>query len=118
MTALGDHAIAELDLEGVQDPARAALITIVGTYASFTTDQIADMKATVDLLLQFKPLSPLTDDPAEWLDRSAVVSGQAIWQSKRRPDAWTYDATFATYFLLSQRDSGGTPTLPTIPAGS
>ncbi len=42
--------------------------------------------AIVTALLQYKPLSPLTDDPAEWIDH-----GDKLWQSSRRPDAFSED---------------------------
>ncbi|MGW4484342.1 hypothetical protein ACWEOE_10940 [Amycolatopsis sp. NPDC004368] len=118
MTALGDHAIAELDHEGITDPMRAAIVTIVGTYAELTEADIDTAKGIVELLLQFKALGPLTNDPAEWQSRTDVVSGQQVWQSKRWPDAWTYDVTFSSYFLLSAHNSGGSPTFPTEPAES
>ncbi|MGW4487846.1 hypothetical protein ACWEOE_28860 [Amycolatopsis sp. NPDC004368] len=109
MTALGDHAIAELDHEGITDPVRAAIVMIVGTYADLTDANIETAKGIVELLLQFKALSPLTNDPGEWQARTDIVSGQEVWQSKRWPDAWTYDSSFRGYFLMSEHNGDGTP---------
>lgn len=118
MTALGDHAIAELDYQGIIDPDRALLITIVGTFAEFDDDVIPEALTKVEQLLRFKPLTDLTNEPGQWTDRSddgavPVVHGQKIWQSKRDPDAWTYDPDFGSYFLLSQQNTGEPSTFPT-----
>ncbi|MGW4127946.1 hypothetical protein [Amycolatopsis japonica] len=107
MTALGDHATAELDYQGIVDPERALIVTIVGTFAEFADEDIPEILEKVKLLLDFKPLSPLTNDPAEWDQRDDVVLGQQVWQSNRQPDAWTYDSGFHTYFLMSEHNGGG-----------
>lgn len=38
-------------------------------------------------LMRWLPLTPLTNDPAEWMDH-----GNNQWQSRRRPDAFSNDA--------------------------
>lgn len=91
MTALGDHATAELDFQGIVDPDRANIITIVGTYADYSDEDRPDIINKVNTLLQFKPLTAITNDPAEWTDRSSLVGGQPLWQSDRDPDAWSHD---------------------------
>jgi hypothetical protein len=102
MTALGDHAIYELDYQGIVDPDRANIITIVGTFANYT-DPVAReaILQKVLLLLQFKPLTPLTNELAQWVDRSPTLGGNPLWQSKRDPDAWSHDGG-AHYFYASQ----------------
>lgn len=101
MTALGDHAIAELDLAGIVDPVRAATITIVGTLADLSAADRNVVNGYVATLTAFKPLSPLTNDPAYWIDRSATSGDRALWQSSRDPDAWSWDHG-QTYFRLSE----------------
>lgn len=118
MTALGTHAAAELDRAGVTDPVRSYIITIVGTFAEFASEDIAGTLAQVELLLGFRPLSDLSNDPDEWVLRDSVVNGQRIWQSTRNPDAWTYDPTFAVYFLLSGHNGGDSGPFNTVPAES
>ncbi len=44
----------------------------------------------VNDLLQYRPLGPLTDDPTEWQNVSDI-SGRPVWQSLRRPDAFSED---------------------------
>ena len=114
MTALGDHAIAELDYQGIVDPERARIVTIVGSFAEFADADIPGILEKVQLLLQFKPLSALTSDADEWEERDDVVPGQQVWQSTRQPDAWTYDDGFHTYFLMSEHNGGISDTHTTI----
>ena len=101
MTALGDHAIAELDIIGETDPIRDSTITIVGTLAELTVPQRDIVNAYVALLTQFQPLSPLTNDPDTWIDRSATSGERPLWQSSRDPDAWSRDDG-VTYFRMSE----------------
>ncbi len=61
---------------------------------------------------RFKPLSPLTDDPAEWRDVSEYYGGQAMWQSIRNPACFSTDGG-KTYYDL---DEEGQPVRPTEPA--
>lgn len=51
-------------------------------------------------LLQWKNLSPLTDDPVEWTDQSDV-SGTPLWQNVRNSEAFSEDGG-KTYYLLSE----------------
>lgn len=46
-------------------------------------------------LLQYKPLSTLTDDPKEWIE-----VGSGVWQSVRHSEAFSKDGG-VTYYLLS-----------------
>ena len=104
MTALGDHAIAELDYQGIVDPDRAAIITIVGNYADFSDEERPAIISKVATLLGFKPLSPLTNDPDEWTDRSDESGGRPLWQSERDPDAWSHDEG-QTFWYASETDA-------------
>lgn len=52
--------------------------------------------AILERLLRFQPLTPLTDDPAEWNE-----VGEDTWQSSRRPDAFSEDGG-KTYYLLDE----------------
>lgn len=42
-------------------------------------------------LMLFKPLTPLTDDPEEWLKLDKDVCGEVIWQNKRCPSVFSKD---------------------------
>lgn len=55
-------------------------------------------------LLQFENLAPLTDDPAEWEDRSEE-SGYPMWQNVRNSKAFSEDGG-RTYFLVGEDRPG------------
>ncbi len=57
-------------------------------------------------LLQFRALSPLTDDPGEWMDRTKESGGHPMWQNKRDSTAFSGDGG-KTYWLLAERDAAG-----------
>lgn len=51
---------------------------------------------TLQRLLNFENLNPLTTDPADW-----IGVGDMIWQNRRRGEAFSNDAG-KTYYLLSE----------------
>lgn len=54
-------------------------------------------------LSAWKPLTPLTDDPDEWMHIEESMVGNAItWQSRRNPSAFSSDGG-KTYYLLTDR---------------
>lgn len=44
----------------------------------------------LERLLRHKPLTPLTDDPTEWVDCRPMTSGP-LWQSRRSPSCFSLD---------------------------
>ena len=50
-------------------------------------------------LVRYRPISPLTNDPAEWNDVADFSGGEPCWQSRRRHDAFSRDGG-KTYYLL------------------
>lgn len=115
MTALGDHAQAELTRIGAPDELKFPLIDMVGTFADLSVDTQPLAREYLDKLLSFAALSQLTNDPAEWTQLN--LGDTQAWQSTRNPDAWSKDSSHATYFLISELDGNGTVTLhPTAPA--
>lgn len=56
-------------------------------------------------LMQYKPLSPLTNDPNEWhqIDNSMLINNEPdTWQSIRNPEAFSLDGG-KTFYILSQK---------------
>lgn len=96
------HAIRELELSG-EDPAFAqSLISAVACFASYPghSGGSSDIgKWILGKLLNFENLSPLTDNPEEWEDRSDM-SGYPFWQNKRNSKAFSRDGG-KTYRLLN-----------------
>ncbi|THA29226.1 hypothetical protein E6R18_25305 [Streptomyces sp. A1277] len=64
--------------------------------------------AYLERLLRFQPLTDLTDDPAEWLDRHAEgrLNPVPLWQSTRNSEAFSTDGG-KTYYLLSEQQAAG-----------
>lgn len=118
MTALGDHAIAELTAINAPDVIKTPLITIVGNFADVPDPETnwPLMREYLERLLAFSPLTPLTNNPAEWSSQFSLMGEIPIWQSTRWPDAWTKDPNFSNYFLISELTTDGTLQLhPTVP---
>jgi hypothetical protein len=115
MTALGEHAQAELELIGAPDEIKYPLIDMVGTFADIPTESQALVRDYLEKLLSFCALTPLTNAAEQW---SPLTLGDIqAWQSTRNPDAWSKDPNHNTYFLISELEADGTVTLhPTVPA--
>jgi len=104
MTALGDHAVNELTIIDAPDVIKTPLINIVGTFADVPDPETnwPIMRDYLDKLLNFRPLSPISANPEEWVTRFEQAGNVPLWQSIRNPDAWTRDPSFAKYFLMSE----------------
>lgn len=105
MSNLVDHARRELELCGqtAEDPAYAeSIIRAVEAFTSYGHSGGSAMTAIEQLhtLLQFGNLSPLTDDPDEWEDRTEI-SGTPMWQNRRNPTAFSLNSG-RTYWLTSE----------------
>ena len=99
------HARRELELCGqtFEDPEFAeSIVQAVAAFASYGHSGGSAMVAVEMLhdLLRFRPLSPLTNDPAEW-NNVSDQSGAPMWQSSRRPDAFSEDGG-RTHYLLDE----------------
>lgn len=108
MTALGDHARDELELISAPQEIADPLIGIVGAFADVAPEHWPIMREYLDKLLHFQALSDLTNNPAEWNDKSMEVGVGTLWQNKRDPDAVTKDPTFARYSRISELNPGAT----------
>lgn len=86
------HARRELDMAGLKGEQRKLVMDLVAVF----NRQYQDKKAspgTVTIFSQlatFKPLSPLTDDPNEWMSVSKDFD-RPMWQSERYPAAFSED---------------------------
>ncbi len=87
-------------LNGMNDRMRADILQLVmvfadqghsGMSASFCT-------SVLEKLLRWENLTPLTDNPDEWME-----VGPDVWQSKRRPEAFSDDGG-RHYRLNSDRE--------------
>lgn len=103
------HARRELRIIG-EDPATIrGLCRVVQAFADMGHSGASahHCAAYLDRLLRYQPLSELTDDPGEWIDRHAEgLVPTPLWQSKRNSEAFSTDRG-KTYYLLSEQEAAG-----------
>ena len=110
MSNLVDHARRELTLRGEDPWIIDGLCKVVAAFAEMGhSGGSAPIAADyLNQLLRYQPLTPITDDPAEWADRSEM-SGYPIWQNVRDSRAMSKDGG-KTYTLVDEEpqtsDSG------------
>jgi len=119
-----EHARRELELCGqtAEDPGYAAsIVAAVAAFASYDHSGGSLSLAVEQLyrLVKGEQLSPLTDDPAEWEDRSQVSDGVPIWQNRRNSAAFSHDGG-CTYYLVTEGpgDDGICATYTSAPAAA
>ncbi len=107
--SLTEHAHAELLRAGTldADPDKAAcLLACTGVADAFiAAGQLAagdEIAHELGLLLRHGALTPLTDDPGEWADRSAAT-GAALWQNLRDPNVFSDDGGATYYRVVGDR---------------
>lgn len=98
MGGLLDHARTELDRTGNDDEFNECILKAIEGFLAFGH---SGGSASVGIhilneLLQFKNLTPLTNDPHEWNE-----VGTRMYQSARNPEAFSEDGG-RTYYLLSE----------------
>jgi hypothetical protein len=114
------HAKRELALIGEDQDVIDWYVTVIRAFASYGHSGGSAMVTipVLNELLQFRNLSPLTADPAEWIDHTGI-SGTPMWQNRRCSEAFSEDGG-KTYYLLSEREAGGsmetTPLHHSVPA--
>ncbi len=90
--SLVDHARHELALIGEDQDTADGIVKVIQAFADcdhagYSAPMAIDY---LDRLLRQQPLSPLTSDASEWVDRTDV-SGYPLWQSTRDPRAFSED---------------------------
>lgn len=111
---LVEHARRELERIGEEPETVDWYCRVLAEFASFGHSGGSAM-ATIPVLhalLQSQPLSPLTDDPAEWIDRTKISGGVPMWQNVRDSTAFSEDGG-RTYWLLAEREA--TDSMETTP---
>lgn len=112
MSNLVEHAKRELGIIGEEPEIVQMYVNVVEAFAAFGHSGGSASVAipTINALLQFKNLSPLTDDPEEWNHVSEEVWGEdgGIWQSSRNSEAFSRDGG-KTYYLLSESVNNNNP---------
>lgn len=107
-----EHARRELALRGETDQAFVeSIIAAVQGFCSYPGHSGGSSAIAIEYLhdlLRWRALTPLTRDPAEWIDRSEI-SGRPLWQNNRDPRAMSEDGG-RTYWLVDEvpQDSDST----------
>jgi hypothetical protein len=96
--SLVEHAKRELEILGVAKEETDWIIRVIKAFASYghSGSSAAWSIPIINDLLQFKNITPLTDDRKEWME-----VGSGIWQSRRCSEAFSNDEG-KTYYLLSE----------------
>jgi hypothetical protein len=100
VSPLVTHAERELRLAGMYDedadygPGAIAgeVLSLVRVFADgrHSGGSAALTLALFERLARFKTLSPITSDPADWIDRTEI-SREPLWQSTRDPSIFSRD---------------------------
>lgn len=98
MSNLVNHARRELELIDEDPWLTDGILKVVQDFADMghSGTSASHTIGVLYQLLQFKNLSPLTDDPSEWNH----VHGD-VWQSSRNAEAFSNDEG-KTYYLLGE----------------
>lgn len=102
MSNLVEHAKRELELAGVEHDVRPSIISAISCFASYghSGGSASIVIPMINDLLNFRNISPLTDDPSEWM-RVGDEDTLPIYQSTRRADAFSNDGG-RTYYCLDE----------------
>jgi hypothetical protein len=100
---LATHARTELELLGEEEETIDWFVRVIEEFASFghSGGSASICIPMLNELLQFKNLTPLTNNPDEWMN-VAEYSGVEMWQNRRNGEAFSDDGG-KTYYLLSER---------------
>lgn len=107
MSNLVTHARTELTRIGEEPEVIDGYVRVVEAFASMGHSGGSASVAipTLNALLQFKNLAPLTNDPDEW-ENVSEMSGYEMWQNRRNSEAFSDDGG-QTYWLLSEGGHSG-----------
>lgn len=109
------HAKRELELLGEDSDFIAGYLKMIQAFADMghSGGSASVFVPTLNELLQLKNLTPLTNDPDEWLHHEEGIAGQNdLWQSIRNPEAFSNDGG-ETYHLMSEGVDGRFPNYET-----
>lgn len=110
MSNLVNHARRELQLVGEDEVTIEGYLGVIQAFADMGHSGGSASVAipVITELLQFKNLTPLTDDPEEWMHVAEEMWGEkdGVYQNRRNGEAFSYDKG-KTYYLLSDEPVEG-----------
>ena len=94
------HARRELELIGEEPDTIEGYLKVIQAFADMGHSGGSASVAipTINRLLQFENLTPLTDDPADWIE-----VGYDMWQNRRNPKMFSEDGG-QTYTDVDDRE--------------
>jgi hypothetical protein len=101
---LVDHATRELMLIGEEPETILGYLRVIRAFADMGHSGGSASVAipVIGQLLKFRELSPLTDDPDEWVRHTEEMwPPDGVWQNRRNGEAFSNDGG-KTYYLLSE----------------
>lgn len=106
MSSLVEHAEHELALVGEEPDVIEGYLKVIQAFADMGHSGGSASVAipVIHQLLNHRPLTALTNDPAEWIHREKTMwnSVDGIWQNKRNSEAFSTDGG-KTYYLIFER---------------
>lgn len=107
------HAVYELHRIGEDPDIIDWYVRVIREFASFRHTEgtlLAPLPVLAELL-QLHPLTPLTDNPSEWIFHDEDIWGEAggVWQNKRNGEAFSHDGGKSYYLLGECTDESGYP---------
>lgn len=107
------HARRELELIGEDADVIEIYLKTIAAFMSYghSGGSFFAMLPVLNVLLKKENLSPLTDDPEEWIHHEADMwdGKTGIWQNKRNPKMFSKDDG-KTYFDVENPEGGSKPT--------
>lgn len=102
------HAKRELELLGEEEWVVNGYLRMIKIFAQMghSGGSASVFIPTLNRLLSFENLKPLTDDPDEWMQVTEDDGG--CWQSRRNAEAFSDDGG-KSYYLLSEGGRNGNP---------
>lgn len=90
--------------EGWDKAVRRSVIEIIEMFSTqgHSGTSAAQVVALLHQLLQYKPLSPLTNDPDEWMKVARNITSEDVWQNRRNSEAFSTDGG-KTFYLLGKK---------------
>lgn len=88
------------DYDGMLGEATLAIVRLFSEQgdSDMSAAMVADLAAR---LMRYEPLTPLTNDPDEWMPVEEEAAGEtSLWQSGRNPEAFSSDGG-KTHYTLS-----------------
>lgn len=88
MSTTAEHARRELELIGEDEDVIQWVERIANVYEENALPAYPNVIEMITKILKHENLTPLTNNPAEWNDRTEI-SGTPLWQSARNPRAFS-----------------------------